>query len=256
MRLLLNQAVLALGTLAPLLCHAAGADSDWISYRDAYRAMVVFEKYGKPKSLLQHQVQVVLAEKMAPGEPLRLVLNGPNSQLNLVLDATGRTVFPLLKAAYDDNAALILSRKLGPFKMRARVSLVVRADGIYDMAELRAACEQALGYARYLDATYASRSCAGVRFGFSKTGPLPTLTVKRGQPAETTELKVQEGAIFGDDASDAFRVANLRFGAYAGRVQVSTQEAPLAIVPLFEGAAAPTVPAPSAASAVPAEAAR
>lgn len=259
MRSLLNHAVLALGALVPLLCHGASSESDWISYRDAYRAMVVFEKYGKPKSLLQHQVQVVLADKMAPGEPLRLVLNGPNSQLNLVLDATGRTVFPLLKAAYDDNAALVLSRKLGPFKMRARVSLVVRADGIYDMAELRAACEQALGYARYLDATYASRSCAGVRFGFSKAGSLPSLTVKRAQSAETTELKVQEGAIFADDASDAFRVANLRFGAYAGRVQVSTQDAPLAIVPLFEGAATTTASAaPSAPSSptAPAEAAR
>lgn len=234
MRLLLQNVLLVASTLAPLLCVAAATDSDWISYRDAYRAMVIFEKYGKPKSLLQHQVQVVLADKIAPGEPLQLVLNGPNSQLNLSLDATGRTVFPLLKAAYDDNAALVLNRKLGPFKMRARVSLVVRPDGMYDMAELRVACEQALGYARYLDATFAKRSCAGVRFGFSKAGALPTLTIKRTQPAEMSELRVQDGAIFADDVDDSFRVVNLRFATYPGRVQVTTQAAPLVIVPLFE----------------------
>lgn len=233
MRVLFKIVLLAIA-LAPLTSVAASADSDWISYRDAYRAMVVFEKYGKPKSLLQHQVQVVLADKSVLGEPLRLVLNSPGSQLNLPLDASGRTVFPLLKAAYDENAALVLNRKLGPFMLRARVSLVVRPDGIYDMAELRAACEQALEYARYLDATYAKRSCAGVRFGFSKSGPLPTLTIKRSGPPEASELRVQDGAIFPDDSNDSFRIANLRFGAWPGRVQISTQEAPLAIVPLFE----------------------
>lgn len=234
MRTFLQNLTVTALTLAPVLCVAAAFDLDWLSYRDAYRSMVVFEKYGKPKSLLQHQAQVVLAEKPPPGELLRLVLNGPNSQLNLPLDATGRTVFPLLKAAYDDNAALVLSRKMGPFKLRARVSLAVRQDGIYDLAELRQACEQALAYARYLDTTYNKRSCVGVRLGFGRMRVAPQLTVKRGQPAETIELRVQEGAIFPDDSDEGFPVATLRFDAYPGRAQLTTQDAPLAIVPLFE----------------------
>ena len=234
--LLLLPSLLLASALAPAAAAALPAplDGDWVSYRDAYRAMVVFEKYGKPKSLLQHQIQVLPRDKIAPGEPLRLILNGQDSQLNLPLDPTGRTVFPLLKAAYDENAALMLSRKLGPFKLRARVSLVVRPDGIYDLGELRAACEQALDYARYLDATYAKRGCVGVRFAYAKNGAAPVLVVKRAQQAESTELRVGEGAIFNDDGDDGFKIVNLRFGAHAARAQVTTQDAPLAIVPIFE----------------------
>ena len=33
---------------------AQAPDGDWVSYRDAYRAMVVFEKYGRPKHLIQN----------------------------------------------------------------------------------------------------------------------------------------------------------------------------------------------------------
>jgi hypothetical protein len=39
---------------------------------------------------------------------------------------------------------------------------------VYDVAELRAACGQALGFARYVDAPSAARQCAGVRFVFPK----------------------------------------------------------------------------------------
>lgn len=233
-RLILTQAALALtaGLLAPV--RAAAPEGDWVSYRDAYRAMVVFEKYGKPKSLLQHQIQVVPRDKASLGEGVRLVLNGQDSQLNLPLDPTGRTVFPLLKAAYDENAALVLNRKLGPFKLRARVTLVVRPDGIYDLGELRAACEQALEYARYLDASYGKRSCTGVRFGFAHGGAVPAPVMRRGQPGDASELRMGEGPIFADDPDESFRIVNLRFGAQAARAQVATQDAPLAIVPLFE----------------------
>ena len=225
-------ALLALaGRALPLA--AAPADGDWVSYRDAYRAMVVFEKYGKPKSLLQHQIQVVTRDKSTPLEGVRLVLGGQTSQLNLPLDATGRTVFPLLKAAYDDNAALVLSRKSGAFTLRARVTLAVRPDGVYDLAELRAACDQALDYARYLDASFNGRHCAGVRFGFGKSAA-PVLIVKRALPAETTELRVVDGPVFADDADDGFRIATLRFTTNPSRAQLMTQDAPLAIVPIFE----------------------
>lgn len=220
--------------LTASLCAAMPLDGDWISYREAYRAMVVFEKYGKPKSLLQHQIQVLPYEKTASADGLRLVLNGQGIQLNLPLDATGRTVFPLSKAAYDDNAELVLNRKLGPFKLRARVSLVVRADGLYELAELRAGCEQAIAYARYLDASFAKRNCVGVRFGYLRAARAPVLTVKRAQPGEPGALPVVEGALFDDDASDNFRVVNLRFGAYSAQGQVVTKDAPLAIVPVFE----------------------
>ena len=68
---------------------------EWLSYRDAYRAMVVFEKYGKPKNLIQQHLQVLPNEKNVSLEGLELSLNGKSTRLSLPLDPTGRAVFPL-----------------------------------------------------------------------------------------------------------------------------------------------------------------
>jgi hypothetical protein len=203
-------------------------DGEWVSYRDAYRAMVVFEKYGGPKNLIQNELQV--APKDNGGGALQLTLSGKSTQINLPLDATGRTNLPLLKAAYDENAALVLNRKSGPFLIRPRLSIVVRPDSVYDGAELRAACEQALGYARYADRSLGGRQCAAVRFVFAKKGEA-SVRVRRGQGAEAA-LPVAEGLAFQGDADAGFPTVTYRFGPE--QVQVVTNNPPLAIVPLFE----------------------
>lgn len=218
--------------LATGVAAAQAPDGEWVSYRDAYRAMVVFEKYGKPKHLIQNHFQVMPREKDAPSEGLRLTLVGKSTQLNLPLDPTGRAVFPLLKAAYDENAALVLNRKISQFVLRPRVSLVVRPDGVYEAAEVRAACEQALAYARYTDATARNKNCAGVRFGFAKKGMAPVVRLRNGEPA--APLQVLDGAIFPDDPDDGFKTVFYRFADTPARGQVVTQEAPLAIAPVFE----------------------
>jgi hypothetical protein len=222
-------------SLALLLAGSASAqapDGEWASYRDAYRAMVVFEKYGRPKHLIQNHFQVMPKEKGVAMDGVRLSLTGKSTQLNLPLDATGRTVFPLLKAAYDENAALALNRRLSQFVLRPRVSLVVRPDGVYDAAELRAACDQALNFARYVDASARSLSCAGVRFGFAGKGAAPVVRVRSGE--QLTVLQVVDGALFSDSPDDGFRTALYRFAGTQAQGQVVTQEAPLAIVPVFE----------------------
>ncbi|MET0858173.1 MAG: hypothetical protein ABWY27_15585 [Telluria sp.] len=225
-------------TLLSALLLAAGAapaqspDGEWVSYRDAYRAMVVFEKYGKPKHLIQHHYQVMARTKGAPADGLRLTLQGKSMQLNLPLDGAGRAVFPLLKAAYDENAALVLNRTLRQFVLRPRVSLVVRADGVYEAAELRAACEQALNYARYADASARGKHCTGVRFGFVATGMAPVVRLRNSELVGA--LPVTDGPIFADDPDDGFRTVLYRFADAAARGQVVTQDAPLAIAPVFE----------------------
>jgi hypothetical protein len=125
--------------LAANVAVAEAPDGEWLSYRDAYRAMVVFEKYGGPKHLIQNHFQVMPRAKAVSTDGLRLSLIGKSTQLNLPLDPLGRAVFPLLKAAYDENAALVLNRKPGQFVLRPRVSVLVRPDGVYEAAELRAA---------------------------------------------------------------------------------------------------------------------
>ncbi|WP_229425531.1 hypothetical protein [Massilia sp. Se16.2.3] len=141
---------------------------EWVSYRDAYRAMVVFEKYGGAKNYLQSQLQVAPQDRSVSFDGLQLTLAGKTNQVNLPLDPLGRAAFPLLKAAYDENVALLLSRKIGSFTVRPRVSIALQADGLYEDSELRAACEQALGFARYGDGSLRSRQCGGVRFVFAK----------------------------------------------------------------------------------------
>jgi hypothetical protein len=224
--------LLAVWMLATGPAAAQARDGAWVSYRDAYRAMVVFEKYGQPKHLIQSQLQVMPRAKGVSRDGLRLALEGKSTQLNLALDATGRTVFPLLKAAYDDNAALVLDRNVGQFAVRPRVTVAVRADGVYEAAELRAACDQALHFARHVEASARSLACAGVRFGFAGKGAAAALRLRNGEAAAL--LAVGEGRIFDDDADDGFQTVLVRFTDMPARAQLMTRQAPLAIVPVFE----------------------
>ena len=133
-------------------------------------------------------------------------------------------MFPLQKAAYDENAVLVLNRKSVPFTVRPQLALAPRPDGQYDAAELRAGCAQALGYVRSLDGSQAARQCAGVRFVYGKK-PDANVRLRRGEGAE-------QALAVADEAGDAAVV--YRFGAANERAQVVTVNAPLAILPLIE----------------------
>lgn len=220
-------ACLPLLLLANLASGQARA-GEWVSYRDVYRAMLVFEKYGGPKNLIQNHLQVAPKDKADGGEALQVTLLGKSMQINLPLDPTGRTVFPQLKAAYDENATLVFSKD-GQYAVRPRVSIVLRADGVYDTDELRAACDQALAYARYADASLRSKQCVGVRLVFGKKGGQAGARLRKGDLA----LPVAEAAAFAGDADGGFPTVTYRF-AGAERTQLLASNAPLAIVPLFE----------------------
>jgi hypothetical protein len=228
--ILLGVAVLAAAGTAL----AQSPDTDWISYRDAYRTMVVFEKYGKPKNYLQHHLQASPRDKAAPLEGLKMRLVGKTTQLELPLDAAGRAVFPLLKAAYDENAVVALNQKASMYVFRSRVSIVPRADGVYEAADLRAACEQALAWQRHVDASqYGARKCSGVRFIYAKRGADAVVKVRKST-AEMQQLPVVEGAAFAEDANtDGFKTVSVRFAEWPAG-QVVTQSTPLAIAAVFD----------------------
>lgn len=228
----LSTVLLALLLTAPQAFAQAAGDGDWASYRDAYRAMLWFEKYSKPKNFLQNHLQVMPSEKGAATDGLRLSLNGKTTQLNLPLDALGRAVFPLLKSAYDDNAVLRINGKSSQYKMVPRVSIVARADGVYEVADLRAACEQALGVERYLKGPAANgKACAGVRFVFARKGDA---VVRLRQGGSEAVLPAVEGAAFEGDMNDAFKTVTYRFAATPANAQVISQNAPLAVAAVFE----------------------
>jgi hypothetical protein len=136
-------------------------------------------------------------------------------------------VFPLQKAAYDENAALVLSGKNAGFTLRPQVSIAVRPDGLYEMVDLRAACAQALGFARYVDASQRARECVGVRFVFPKKAEAGA----RLRRPHSAELVLP---LANPEADDGFPAITYRFIAGAERGQVVTANAPLAILPLFE----------------------
>ncbi len=221
-----------LGTagMAAAQAQVQASASEWASYRDAYRAVVVFEKYGGAKSLLQNHLQLVPREKGVLGELVQLVLTGKTVQTSLALDALGRGVLPLVKAAYDENAVLAPNRRIGPFSLRARVTIAPQADNVYDSADLRTACEQALAYARHVDATARARQCVGVRLVFPKKGV--DTSVKLRRPEGEVAMAVAPGPAFAGDLEGDFPAATYRFSAE--RAQVIMYSAPLAIVPLFE----------------------
>jgi len=148
-------------------CASAQEETDWIAYRDAYRQMIWFEKYGKPKQFLQNHFRLRPRDKSVSMDGLRLALNSKTAQVSLALDALGRAVLPFSKAAYDDNAELVINRKAGQFKAGPWVSIVTRADGVYAAADLRAACEQLLAYLRH-GGEAGGKRCVGVQFTYSK----------------------------------------------------------------------------------------
>jgi hypothetical protein len=210
---------------------AQAQDAGWVSYREAYRAMVTFAKYGKAKNFLQNHYQVAPKEPGQSLEGLRLTLSGRTTQLNLPLDPTGRTTFPLLKAAYDENAMLVLNRKVSLFTFQPRLSIIARVDGVYESTDLRAACDQALQYLRYTDAAYNGRFCAGVRFAFM---PKSDAAVRIREPLREVTLPAGEGAAFDGDTNTGFRIMVYRFAEWPERVQVISQNAPVAIAPVIE----------------------
>lgn len=209
---------------------SAAPDGAWVSYRDAYSAMVKFDKYGKAKHLIQNQFQVMAKDAQAAPEGLQLSLQGASINVNLPLDATGRTVFPWSKAAYDENAVLVLNRKAGQYLFRPRVSIIVRPDGVYEAADLHAACEQALAYQRLLDSALRNSRCVGVRFVFPAGLADPGVKLRKGA---ASALPALDGPAFQGDPYQGFRVVNYRFEAL-DKAQVTTPNAPLAINPVYE----------------------
>ncbi|MQA20803.1 hypothetical protein [Rugamonas rivuli] len=216
--------------LLPALAHAQ-EDSDWIEYREAYRQMIWFEKYGKPKQFLQNHFRIRPRDKSVAADGLRLTLHSKSTQLALPLDALGRAVFPFSKAAYDDNAELTLNRKAGQYKYGAWVSIVTRPDGVYSAADLRIACEQLLAYLRY-SSEAGGKSCAGVQFSYPRNDTAQVQFHATG--GAVSALAAKEGPAFVGDVVASFRVFVYRFAALPENGQVVTSSTPLAIAALLE----------------------
>jgi len=228
-RLLSFSAILFLGA-----GNVMAQEETWTSYRDAYKLMIRFEKYGKPKHLIQSHYQVVPRNGNLSLDGVRLTLTWSSTQLELPLDAAGRAVFPLLKSAYDDNARLLLNRAPNLYMLQPQISIAPRADGVYETANLRAACEQILQYWRYVGkASMQDKQCVGVRFSYAINGRDAVVKFRSGEHAPTS-LPVEEGSAFADDSGATYKTLTYRFSDWPEKGQIVTQSAPVAIAAVFK----------------------
>lgn len=214
---------------------AADADNGiWFSYRDLYQVMIRFEKFGKPKQFIQSRLQIVPKDKSVVVDGIRMTLAGKSTHVNLPVDAAGLAVFPLLKAAYDENAELQINRPSDSVKLEPVTTIVPRADGIYDTGDLRTACDQALQYLRYISGvSFHTRQCVGVKFSFSKE--IGDIVVKlRDANQHEQKLAVTEGGLFDNDGVNNFKVVMYRFPANTDKGQIVVNTTPLAITAQFE----------------------
>ncbi|MFZ6767555.1 hypothetical protein ACO0LM_10750 [Undibacterium sp. Di26W] len=209
-------------------------EAEWVSYRNVYKLMIRFEKYGKPKNLIQNHFQILTRQGNYAPDDLELTLVSKSMRLGLPLDAAGRANFPLLKSAYDENAALVVNHAPEQLMFQSRVSIIPRADGVYEMTELRAACEQAWAYLKNEDdATVAGKKCTGVKFAYGRNIAQALIRFRNGTQ-QTSALPVQDGNPFSNELPKINKIAHIRFTDVADKGQVLTQNAPVIITAMFE----------------------
>jgi hypothetical protein len=196
--------------------------------------MISFEKYGKPKQFLQNHLRIAPRDRAAVTDGLRLSLVSKSVAVQLPLDGLGRTAFPLSRTAFDENAELRLNRKAGLFAFSPWLSIVSRADGVYEAPDLRTACEQALVYLHYLGRDWVrGKKCTGVQFSYAR-GDADAEARFRKSDRTLNLLSAQEGGAFPDDVVLGFKVIAYRFADWPESGQIVTRSAPLAIAPLIE----------------------
>ena len=243
---MLNYLLLA-AFCAPCIAHAddtvpvprvevtATRDPEWASYRNAYKSAAYTATFTRNRPLIQGQLQIRPRAPDASLAGLKLHLAGATTSVDIDVDAIGRVTIPMSKAAYDEDAVLRLNRQKGLYYFSGRYSVKERADGVYPLADLRAACEQLIDAQR--EAGYRLRlfgkRCAGIKFSYPAGDDAATVDV-RAEDGTVRTVKASDGHPFEDDSMGIYRVAVVRFADLPQQGSVVTRAAPLAIGTLYE----------------------
>lgn len=236
----------ALLPLLPPLCAAAATDvpsitipaqrdAEWHSYRHAYKAVRFFEPYLATRPLIQAHMQIRPNTPDLPMEGLQLQLEGENVNMAIAVDALGRATLPMLKQAYDDDAVLRLNRQKGHYRFSGRYSIRERDDGVYSMANLRAACDQVIsaqrasGYRLRL----IGKQCAGVKLIYPLDGPAPEVFY-RDASGTLTPLQVEAGHPFESPTMGHYRLAVVRFAARPPDGDIVARSKPLGVGTVYD----------------------
>jgi len=213
----------------------AERDSEWASYRHAYKTAAFFATFTRTRPLIQAQMQIRPLTPEASLDGLKLHLAGEKTSIDIAVDGIGRADIPFSKQAYDEDAVLRLNRQKGQYYFSGRYSIKEHGDGVYSLAELRAACEQ------LIDAQRASgyrlrligKHCAGVKFSYPMGAGDAPLEV-RAEDGSLLPVTVSEGHPFEDNSMGMYKIALLRFSDLPQQGNVITRSAPLAIGTAYE----------------------
>lgn len=240
--------LLLIALSAPLLAHAddpvqlqrvevnAVRDSEWAGYRHAYKSAAWFATFTRSRPLIQAHMQIRPLAPEATLDGLKLQLSGDTTNVAIDVDAIGRATIPMSKAAYDEDAVLRLNRQRGQYYFSGRYSIRERADGVYPLAELRAACEQ------LIDAQRASgyrlrligKHCAGIKFSYPAGDAAAAAVEVRSEDGTVRPVGVSDGHPFEDNSMGIYKIAVLRFADLPQQGSVVTRATPLAIGTVYE----------------------
>ncbi|MFZ6638652.1 hypothetical protein ACO0LL_02875 [Undibacterium sp. TC4M20W] len=220
---------------------AALRNAEWGSYRHAYKAYNFFATYTSDRPLIQAHMQLRPSANARDASlaGLRLQLSGEKTRLDIAVDAMGRVSLPMLKQAYDEDAVLRLNRPQGQFYFSGRYSIKEREDGIYDVAELRSACEQLISAQR--ESGYRIRligkKCAGIKFIYALNDNKNDSKIAisfRDAVQLPRDLPVSETTPFEDDSMGKYRVALYKFSDWPATGKIIATSKPLAIGTLYD----------------------
>ena len=219
----------------PRVYVSADRDSEWNSYRHAYKAAAYFATFTRTRPLIQAHMQIRLIDQNASLEGLTIRLQGEHTDMMLPVDAIGRSVLPMLKEPYQDDAVLRLNRRKGSYYFSGRYSVRERDDGVYQANELRAACEQLIGAQRASGyrIRLIGKRCAGIRFVYPLNEAASPVSVQAPGAAPAV-LALVDGPPFEGPAQVNYKVAVYRFADWPAQGQVLAARRPLAIGTVYE----------------------
>jgi hypothetical protein len=213
----------------------AKRDSEWASYRHAYKAASVFAKQTASRPLIQAHMQIMPVREGLSVDGLRIQLAGETVTLDIPVDPIGRATLPMLKQAFDEDAVLRLNRHKGNYRFTGRFSIREKDDGLYSAAELRAACEQLISAQRDSGSRFRmmGKKCAGVRFIYAPAAVDAALTLHdaAGKPGT---IAAADAVPFAGVPTGMYKVVTYRFDAWPAQGEIVASRRPLFIGTLYE----------------------
>ena len=228
--ILLSSTASAIDPDPPVIVVTGARDAEWAGYRHAYKAAAMFARMTATRPLIQAHMHIQPLREGLPLNGIKVYLQGEKTSMEFVADDIGRVEIPQLKQPYDEDAVLRLNRQKGHYRFGGRFTLREHDDGIYDVAQLRAACEQMLSAQREAGSLFRlmGKKCAGVKFIYA-AGADTTLEVRPAAGAPAMLAGVTERAFDLPPMPGQYHVVTYQFGAWPATGKVIAAVRPLAI---------------------------